>query len=67
MRKRQSGSSLAKTQRGGNRPDGDTAGRNAETVRDRFSSFAAGRQQAAEAAEAADATSSTPDEETQLT
>ncbi|MEZ5411123.1 MAG: ATP-binding protein [Acidimicrobiales bacterium] len=45
LRKRQSGSSLAKTQRSGNRST-DGSGRNAESVRDRFSSFAAGRQQA---------------------
>lgn len=47
LRKRQSGSSLAKTQRSGNRSS-DGSGRNAESVRDRFSSFAAGRQQAAQ-------------------
>ncbi len=47
LRKRQSGSSLSKTQRSGNRSS-DGSGRSAESVRDRFSSFAAGRQQAAQ-------------------
>ena len=48
LRKRQSGTSLAKTQRAGaGRNDaGKGRGRNAESVRDRFSAFAAGRQQA---------------------
>lgn len=51
LRKRQSGSSLAKTQRAGaGRGDGETRGRNAESVRDRFSAFASGRQQAAQQA-----------------
>ena len=57
LRKRQSGSSLAKTQRAGaGRADGEARGRNAESVRDRFSAFASGRQQA----QAADATSGDP-------
>ncbi len=62
LRKRQSGSSLAKTQRSGNRSS-DGSGRNAESVRDRFSSFAAGRQQAAQNPAPSDSETST-DEET---
>jgi signal transduction histidine kinase len=60
LRKRESGSSLAKTKRGGRRSTDSTASRNAETVRDRFSSFAAGRQQAQEITPDTD---SAPDEE----
>ncbi len=51
LRKRQSGSSLSKTQRAGaGRGDGEARGRNAESVRDRFSAFATGRHQAAQQA-----------------
>jgi signal transduction histidine kinase len=61
LRKRESGSSLSKTQRAGHRADGADGGtsRNAESVRDRFSSFAAGRQQA----QTPSITESVPDEE----
>jgi len=60
LRKRQSGSSLAKTQRAGaGRADSETRGRNAESVRDRFSAFASGRQQAQQAGDTpADVTAS---------
>jgi signal transduction histidine kinase len=61
LRKREAGSSLSKTQRASARPEAsETTARSAESVRDRFSSFAAGKQQAS----APKPTSSTPDEET---
>lgn len=64
LRKRQSGSSLAKTQRAGaGRADSEARGRNAESVRDRFSAFASGRQQAQQTGDPASDPATAPNEE----